>query len=147
MNDQWSTSYGQQWNPYTRQTDLAAVGLQYHPAYHQVINLAYRYNRELGLTQTDLSLDWPLTSNWSTVGRWNYDIQNHLTLESFIGFQYDNCCWTFDIVHRRFITQTGDADSQFFLELQFKGLGAIGHRLEDFLQNGILGYSDPSLSH
>lgn len=147
LNDQWSTSYGQQWNPYTRQTDLAAVGVQYHPAYHQVINLAYRYNRPLNLKQTDLSLDWPLTGNWSTVGRWNYDVQNHLTLETFIGFQYDSCCWTFQIVHRRFITQTGVADSQYFLELQLKGLANIGHRLEDFLQNGILGYSDPSPSH
>jgi LPS-assembly protein len=147
MNDRWSTSYGQQWNPYTRQTDLAAVGVQYHPAYHQVINLAYRYNRQLNLKQTDLSLDWPLTGNWSTVGRWNYDVQNHLTLETFVGFQYDNCCWTFQIVHRHFITQTGVPDSQYFLELQLKGLANIGHRLEDFLQNGILGYSDPSSSH
>lgn len=147
INDEWSTSYGQQWNPYTRQTDLGAVGLQYHPGYHQVINLAYRYNRALNLKQTDLSVDWPLTGHWSTVGRWNYDVQNRLTLESFIGFQYDSCCWTFQIVHRRFITQTGTADSQYFLELQLKGLASIGHRLEDFLQNGILGYSDPSPSH
>lgn len=147
INDEWSTSYGQQWNPYTRQTDLGAVGVQYHPAYHQVINLAYRYNRSLNLKQTDLSLDWPLGGGWSTVGRWNYDVQNRLTLESFIGLQYDSCCWTLQLVHRRFITQTGVADSQFFLELQLKGLATIGHRLEDFLQNGILGYSDPSPSH
>lgn len=147
LNDRWSTSYGQQWNPYTRQTDLAAVGVQFHPAFHQVINLAYRYNRALNLKQTDLSVDWPLIGNWSTVGRWNYDVQNHLTLESFIGFQYDSCCWTFQIVHRRFITQTGVPDSQYFLELQLKGLATIGHRLEDFLQNGILGYSDTPPSH
>ncbi|HEX5340172.1 MAG TPA: LPS assembly protein LptD [Gammaproteobacteria bacterium] len=147
LNDRWSTSYGQQWNPYTRQTDLAAVGLQYHPGYRQVVNLAYRYNRALNLKQTDLSFDWPLTGNWSTVGRWNYDVQNRLTLESFIGLQYDSCCWTFQIVHRRFITQTGVANSQYFFELQLKGLATIGHRLEDFLQNGILGYSDPPPSH
>ncbi|MGH8370492.1 MAG: LPS-assembly protein LptD, partial [Gammaproteobacteria bacterium] len=145
LNDQWSSSYDQQWNPYSRQTDLAAIGLQYNPAYHQVINLAYRYNRTLDLKQTDLSFDWPLVGNWSTVGRWNYDVQNRLTLESFIGFQYDSCCWMFQVVHRRFITQTGIPDSQYFFELQLKGLGSVGKHLEDFLQNGILGYSDPSL--
>ncbi|HVA54211.1 MAG TPA: LPS assembly protein LptD [Gammaproteobacteria bacterium] len=150
INDKWSTSYGQQWSPSTRQTDLASIGLQYHPAFHQVINLAYRYNRSLDLKQTDLSFAWPLSTHWSMVGRWNYDVQNKVTLESFEGFEYDSCCWTFQVVHRRYITQagtlsatqTGQANSMIFFQLQLKGLTTIGRHLEDFLQNGILGYSD-----
>jgi len=150
INDKWSTSYGQQWSPSTRQTELASIGLQYHPAFHQVINLAYRYNRSLDLKQTDLSFAWPLSTHWSMVGRWNYDVQNKVTLESFEGFEYDSCCWTFQIVHRRYITQagtlsatqTGQANSMLFFQLQLKGLTTIGRHLEDFLQNGILGYSD-----
>lgn len=138
----WSTNYGQQWNPTTRQTDIATVGIQYHPAFHQVLNLAYRYNRTLNLKQTDLSFAWPLSQHWSMVGRWNYDVQHRLTLESFAGFEYDSCCWTFQVVHRRYITQTGQADSSIFFQLQLKGLTTIGRHLEDFLQNGILGYSD-----
>ncbi|MGH8307137.1 MAG: LPS-assembly protein LptD [Gammaproteobacteria bacterium] len=144
INDKWSTSYGQQWNPTTRQTDLASVGVQYHSAFHQVVNLAYRYNRDLNLKQTDLSFAWPLTEHWSMVGRWNYDVQNKLTLESFAGFEYDSCCWAFQMVHRRYITQTGQANTAFFFQLQLKGLASIGRHLEDFLQNGILGYSDPT---
>ncbi|MDE2196698.1 MAG: LPS assembly protein LptD [Gammaproteobacteria bacterium] len=144
FDDDWSTSYGQQWNPATRQTDLGSVGVQYHPGYRQVVNLAYRYNRNLALRQTDLSFAWPLTSHWSMVGRWNYDIQNHVTLENFAGFEYDSCCWTFQVVHRRFITQTGQANTAIFFQLQLKGLATLGRHLDDFLQNGILGYSDPS---
>ncbi|MDE1983669.1 MAG: LPS assembly protein LptD [Gammaproteobacteria bacterium] len=142
LNNNWSTSYGQQWDPATRQTDLASVGLQYHPAFHQVLNLAYRYNRALNLKQTDVSFAWPLGRHWSVVGRWNYDVQNKLTLESFAGFEYDSCCWAFQIVHRRYITQTGQANTAIFFQLQLKGLTSIGRHLEDFLQNGILGYSD-----
>jgi len=150
FNDNWSAMYDQQWDPTTRQTDLASVSVQYHPAFHQVINLAYRYNRPLDLKQTDLSFAWPLSNHWSVVGRWNFDVQNKVTLESFEGFEYDNCCWNFQIVHRRYITQmgtqsgtqTGQANSMLFFQLQLKGLSTIGRHLEDFLQNGILGYSD-----
>jgi len=142
LNDNWSASYGQQWDPTTRQTDLASIGVQYQPAFHQVINLAYRYNRLLNMKQTDLSFSWPLSTHWSMVGRWNYDVQNKLTLESFAGFEYDSCCWAFQVMHRRYITQTGQADAMIFFQLQLKGLTTIGRHLNDFLQNGILGYSD-----
>lgn len=150
INDNWSALYDQQWDPTSRQTDLASIGVQYHPAFHQVINLAYRYNRSLDMKQTDLSFAWPLSTHWSMVGRWNYDVQNKVTLESFEGFEYDNCCWIFQIVHRNYITQigtqsstqTGQTNSMFFFQLQLKGLTTIGKHLEDFLQNGILGYSD-----
>ncbi len=144
LNHNWSTDYGQQWNPSTRRTDLASIGIQYHPAFHQVINLAYRYNRSLALRQTDLSFAWPLTRHWSMVGRWNYDLKNKVTLESFAGFEYDSCCWTFQVVSRRYITQTGQANAAIFFQLQLKGLTTIGRHLEDFLQNGILGYSGPT---
>ncbi|MGH8280432.1 MAG: LPS-assembly protein LptD [Gammaproteobacteria bacterium] len=142
LNQDWSASYGQQWNPTTRQTDIAAIGVQYHPAFHHVVNLAYRYNRQLNMKQTDLSFAWPLSHRWSVVGRWNYDVQNRQTLETFAGFEYDSCCWAFQVVHRRYITTTGKADSSIFFQLQLKGLTSIGRHLEDFLQNGILGYSD-----
>ncbi|HVC37227.1 MAG TPA: LPS-assembly protein LptD, partial [Gammaproteobacteria bacterium] len=104
--------------------------------------LDYRYNRSLDLKQTDLSFAWPLSNHWSMVGRWNYDVQNKITLESFEGFEYDSCCWSFQVVHRRYITQTGQANAMIFFQLQLKGLTTIGRHLEDFLQNGILGYSD-----
>ncbi|HKV97181.1 MAG TPA: LPS assembly protein LptD [Gammaproteobacteria bacterium] len=147
LNDNWSTSYGQQWDPTTRQTDLASVGVQYHPAFHQVLNLAYRYNRQLDMKQTDVSFAWPLGQHWSVVGRWNYDVQNRITLESFAGFEYDSCCWAFQVVHRRYITQTGQANTAIFFQLQLKGLTSIGRHLEDFLQNGILGYSDSNTNN
>lgn len=142
LNDRWSANYGQQWDPQARRTDLASVGLQYHPAYHQVVNLSYRYNRLLNLKQSDLSFAWPLGEHWRMVGRWNYDLGNKVTLESFAGFEYDTCCWALQMVRRRYITQTGQANTALFLQLQLKGLTTIGRHLDEFLQNGILGYSD-----
>src|SRR5579863_3302903 len=87
LNDQWNTTYQQLWNPATHETDLASVILQYHPAYHQVVNIGYQFRRSpvtpsFDIKQTDFSFDWPLSRAWNMVGRWNYDIADHIPLES-----------------------------------------------------------------
>jgi LPS-assembly protein len=146
MNKSWSVSYDQLWSPETRQNDLGTVMLGYHPDSGHILNLAYRFNRPTNVKQTDISFDWPLSGNWSMVGRWNYDLLGHLTLEDFVGVEYDSCCWDLQLLHRHFVTATGQGDSIIFLELQLKGLATLGRHLEDFLQSGILGYPNTSSS-
>lgn len=141
VNDVWKATYSQVWNPTTRETDLASVVLQYHPGYHQVVNVGYQFQRP-DIKQTDFSFDWPLSTAWSMVGRWNYDVVNHITLEDLVGFEYDTCCWDFQILHRHYVTTTGVFDNVFFFELQLKGLATGGRHLESLLQRDILGYSD-----
>lgn len=157
LNDEWTLTHQQLWSPVTRRNDLGAVLLQYHPAYRQVVNLSYQYqslNYQGSLIkQTDFSFSWPLTGNWNAVGRWNYDISSHprVTLEDFIGFEYENCCWDFQILHRHMVV--GDIyvgnnvapqfDNVFFFQLSLKGLITAGRHLDDLVENGILGYSDP----
>ena len=149
LNDEWTATHQQLWNPVTRRTDLANVLFQYHPAYRQVLNLGFQYQRGAGpngsdIKQTDFSFSWPLASNWSMVGRWNYDISSHprLTLEDFIGFEYDNCCWNFQILHRHVIIGANTYDNVFFFQLSLKGLVTAGRHLDDLVESGILGYSD-----
>jgi LPS-assembly protein len=76
------------------------------------------------------------------VGRWTYDVVNHINLEELWGFEYDNCCWNFQIVHRHFLMPNQSYDNVFFFQLQLKGLGTAGRHLDDLLRRGILGYSD-----
>ncbi|HET7174551.1 MAG TPA: LPS assembly protein LptD [Gammaproteobacteria bacterium] len=152
LNDEWTVTHQQLWNPATRKTDLANVLFEYHPAYRQVVNLGYQYQRGANnnplVKQTDFSFSWPLTTNWSMVGRWNYDISSnpHLTLEDFIGLEYDSCCWNFQILHRHVVTGTRGGqpllDNVFFFQLSLKGLVTAGRHLDDLVESGILGYSD-----
>ncbi len=141
FNDVWSVTYSQAWNTTTRQTDNGNVTLEYHPAYHQVLDLGFRYDRP-NIKQTDFAFAMPLNKSWSMVGRWNYDLVNHLTLESLVGFEYDTCCWNFQILHRSFVQPDGKTDNLFFFMLELKGLGTAGRHLESLLQRGILGYED-----
>lgn len=142
LNDEWTVTHQQLWNPVTRQTDLGNVLFQYHPAYRQVVNLGYQYQRSPFIKQTDFSFSWPLTSNWSVVGRWNYDKVSHITLEDFVGLEYDNCCWNFQILHRHMVIGAGTFDNVFFFQLSLKGLVTAGRHLDDLVESGILGYSD-----
>jgi len=130
------------YSPYSHRFDQGYVALQYQPGTYQVLNLGYLYRRG-ELDQTDVSFSWPVTRNWSVVGRWNYSIHEHQTLENMLGLQYESCCWLFRIVQRRFVTLDGQGNSALFLELQLKGLGSLGNRLSDFLHDDIQGYGQP----
>ena len=141
LNQVWTADYNQLWNPNTRQTDLASVLLEYHPGYHQVLNFGYQFTRP-NLKQTTVSFAWPLAGAWSWVGGWNYDIVHHQTLEQILGFEYDTCCWNFQILNRYYEMPNRKYDSVFFFSLQLKGLGQVGRHLEDVLQRDILGYTN-----
>ena len=146
LNDVWTASYQQLWSPVTRRTDMASVLFQYHPGYRQVLNLGFQYQAPnyngIALKQTDLSFSSPLSGSWSAVGRWNYDVVNHITLEDFVGVEYDSCCWNFQILHRHVVIAQNTYDNVFFLQLSLKGLVTAGRHLDDLVENGILGYSD-----
>jgi len=141
FNEVWTADYNQLWNPVTRATDLASVLLEYHPGYHEVLNLGYEFRRP-NLKQTTVSFAWPLAGAWSWVGGWNYDVVHKETLERILGFEYDTCCWNFQIVNRYYLMPNRRYDSVFFFSLTLKGLGQVGRHLEDLLQRDILGYSN-----
>ena len=69
----------------------------------RLFNFTYRYNRRLArvfdntdidqdIDQVDLSAFVPTGNNFNLVGRWNSDFTNNRELETFAGFEYNNCC-------------------------------------------------------
>ena len=139
LSNQVTTRLVADYNPYTHDFDQGYVSFQYRPGPYQVFNVGYLYRRG-ELNQSDFSFAWPITGHWSFVGRWNYSIQDHQTLENMLGLQYDSCCWRFRVVQRRFVTLNGQGNSALYFELQLKGLGSLGNRLSDFLHDDIQGY-------
>lgn len=131
------------YNPYTHDFDQGYLSFQYKPGTYQVFNLGYLYRRG-ELDQTDVSFSWPIAGGWSVVGRWNYSVHDHQTLETMAGLQYESCCWRLRLVGRRFVTLNGQGNSAIFLELELKGLGSLGNRLSNFLHDDIYGYGKNS---
>ncbi|MEE8342769.1 MAG: LPS assembly protein LptD, partial [Gammaproteobacteria bacterium] len=137
---QWKLSAGLQWNPNDSRTERGQMQIQYNPDSRHILNLSYRYRRDI-LDQVDASLLWQLTPSWSAVGRLNYSFDDKTTLESFAGFEYDSCCWAVRFVAREYINRNNGASNRsFYLQMEFKGLGAVGKPVEELLEHGILGY-------
>ena len=108
----------------------------------RLVNIGYRSRREpIKLEQTDVSFAWPINERWRAVGRWNYSLEDHATIESLAGFEYQSCCYAARTVLRRFREPgSGELDYRLFFELELRGLTAIGNRVESVLERGILGY-------
>ncbi len=142
IGEHWRLRGGIEWDPHgdNEKTRRSSLGLAYRGAEQRLFNLTYRYDDEL-LEQGDLSFRQPVGDHFDLVGRWNYSLRENETLEVFGGLEYDSCCWKVRAVARRYIKESGgDADNSFFLQLEMKGLAAIGNQLDQFLQRGIFGY-------
>ena len=143
--DRWSINAAYQWDPKFRRQDLASLRASYLVGDTGVINLGYRYRRDL-TEQVDLSFLYPVTPNWSVVGRYYYSLEDDKLLESIAGVQWESCCMAVRLVARRYIRErNGDLDDSLRLEFELKGLGSAGQKSEEILSRAILGYDRDDL--
>ena len=140
LNEHWSATASQQYDPGIDQLTLSSLGAQYRFGENGVINAAYRYRRSL-LEQTDITAAVPLNDRWRLVFRHNRSLRDHQLLEAFGGVEYDTCCFAVRFLVRRFVRNLeGDLTNGFTLEFDLKGLTRIGSNTGDFLRRAILGY-------
>jgi LPS-assembly protein len=136
----WTLEAGWQYNTDISDTQKLNVATRYQPEYGKVLNLAYRSTRDL-IKQTDLSFQWPIASNWSVVGRWNWSIDDSRTLEALAGFEYDGGCWAFRLVGHRFATSLTNVSQSVFMQLELNGVSRIGSNPMDVLRRNVGGYT------
>ena len=142
------------------EVDKASVGMRYNDNQSRLFNLTYRHNRQLArifdstdidqdIEQVDMSAFVPTGNNFNWIGRWNYDFTNKRELETFAGFEYNNCCWRASLVLRRWLDRQDEillpeqnlkTNSGIFFQIQFKGLASVNSRVDTMLKNGIYGY-------
>jgi LPS-assembly protein len=147
VNDRWSIGGSYQWDPKFRREDLASFRTRYLIGDEGVVNLSYRYRRNL-LKQADLSFLYPLSPSWSLVGRYYYSLYSDplrdlhpKLLEGIAGVQWDSCCMAVRLVARRYIhNRQGELNNALTLEIELKGLGSAGPDTESRLRRAILGY-------
>ncbi|MDB6162398.1 MAG: hypothetical protein JWO04_6104 [Gammaproteobacteria bacterium] len=136
----WSADIGLQWNPQSGQAERSEVNVQYKPSGQSVINLGYRYQRDV-LEQAEISSSWPVSDAWNIFVRGIYSIQDHKSLERFAGFEYRACCWRVRVGGRSFVsTRTGSSDTGVYLQLELTGLASVGSQSDSFLTTAIRGY-------
>ena len=152
LTDRWRITWDQQWDPNIDRTELSAVTLQNRFGDNGLVNFSYRYRRDL-LENVDISTLIPITPTWRLIARWNYALnepqappndprgKDGRTLESFLGIEHDSCCIAWRVLARRWIHNIeGESENAIYFELEFKGIGSLGQKTDDFLRRGILGY-------
>lgn len=155
-SDRWTIGASYQWDSRLRREDLASVRASYLLKDDGIVNLAYRYRRNLNfrsdlplstnnqpdlLEQADLSFLYPINPTWSVVGRYYYSIFDSKPLETLAGVQWESCCVAARLLARRYVENTeGDLNSGILFEIELKGLGSGGQDTRRTLRRAILGY-------
>lgn len=144
----------------------ASTTLEYADDNDRIASLTYRYKRQLrnvtrdgvteevdqSLNQVDAGLFLPVSERWSLIGRSQYDFTHDRELDTFAGFEYNDCCYRVRFLWRRWLdfdysgsnllesVSSTDYDRGYFIDLQLKGLASISERVGDLLGKTILGY-------
>jgi LPS-assembly protein len=158
-SDRWQINGAYQWDPKIRGQDLASLRTRYLVGDRGIVNLGYRYRRNTSfrpgidppeardlIKQADFSFLYPITDNWSVVGRYYYSLLDHKPLEEIAGVQWESCCLAVRAVARRYLRdRTGELNNALQLEVELKGLGSAGQKTERVLRRAILGYDRDDL--
>ena len=167
LNDQWTMSTEDLWNPNTKKTELGTFTVQRRLGFDGVLNFSYRFRQNLtfnginvpqiyqkSVEQYDISAVYPLSDRWRLIGDWTYSVIGHETVEAVAGVQYEGCCVKLSVVARHFVTgadgvittellpgQVGPTtDTAVMFELEFKGMGNFADQTDSILRRDILGY-------
>ena len=146
----WNADFGLQWDPQSSRSQREEVNVQYRPSPEQVVNVAYRYQRDL-LEQAEISAAWPINQHWNAFVRGVYSLKDDEAIERFAGFEYRASCWKLRMLARRYVSSrplgsnaTGQQDTGVYLQLELTGLASVGSAADAFLTEAIRGYTRPT---
>jgi len=146
FKNDWRGKGSIQWNPDDDSTVRGSLQLSYRPADGRILNFGHRVvqnHQNTNTEQLDMSVLWPIGDSWRIAGRWNYSLDDNVSIESLIGLEYDSCCWALRFAARRYISDEGrDHENNLYLQLVLKGLAPVGQNYGALLENAILGYRD-----
>jgi LPS-assembly protein len=122
-----------------------SAGVRFQPELGKVLSASYRYTRNPLTTlatvdQIDIAGQWPLSSKWYAVGRYNFSLRDQQTLESIAGVEYNAGCWAVRLVGQRLAAITGKPNDTLFFQLEFNDFGSIGTNPIGLLRRSIPGY-------
>jgi len=113
-------------------TNKFTAAARFRPEPGKVLNASYRMvlnpsSGKYDVKQYLLSGQWPLSSGWSALASYNYDIYERQDIESMVGAEYDSGCWSAQMMFHRLQLATSETSTDtFFLMLEIGDLGSFG---------------------
>ena len=133
-----------QYNPSTKESLQTKVGGRYFPSNYRLLSAAYSFQRDVNSEMIDLAWQWPLNDlwgqkgkdmgpgrglgedQWFSVGRLNFDAQNHALVNAIVGMEYDAGCWLGRVVFERLQVATNQSNQRIMFQLEFVGFTKVG---------------------
>ena len=144
INPAWVVNGDYVWDVFTHSTNNGNVNFHYQPAVNHIISFGYSYLgsgnlMQVGsnsiqnkpLSQASVAYAWPLTEQWSGLGAYSYNISESYSMMTFLGVQYDNCCWAMRLMGgRAFQSISPDTllpqyNNNVYFQILLKGLGSV----------------------
>jgi LPS-assembly protein len=114
------------WEPDISETLEGRSQLVFHSDdYRYLASVGHSYRRN-EFEQSDIGGVVPVTDRVSLIGRWAYDSGLDRTVGSLAGLEYNNCCWSIQLVHQNYLTDEQQLDNQVLFRIELKGLGGSG---------------------
>lgn len=157
IDPRWYLDSVVQYNPATQKSVRSTVSARYNPSSYRVVNLAYRFQRDLS-EQVDIGWQWPINDlwgdkgqelgpgrgqgagRWYSVGRLNYSLQDSVLVDSVLGFEYDAGCWLGRVVVERLKTGLVSSTQRIMFQIEFVGFSRLGIDPLQSLQRNIPRY-------
>lgn len=153
IGSKWFAHTELQLSTKTDKVERSSISLEYQLSDDKIFQINHRFVRNLSgerIDQLGLTASWPLAKNWHWVGRWYKDLESQRTIESYVGVQYESCCWSVSLVSQRHLSNRFDAggmqntqefESSINLKFSFKFSGNEGRSgRRDMLEDGLFGY-------
>jgi LPS-assembly protein len=115
------------------------LGASYRPSPGRILNFSYR-TIDKTTEQIDVSGQWPLSSRWYGVFRYNYSLRDNKLVEGLAGLEYNAGCWAIRGVVQQLATKQNQSTSALFFQLELSGMGHLGSNPLDVLKNSVPGY-------
>jgi len=130
------------WDHDTQRTEEGRSQLIFHSEdYRYLATFGHTYSRPDAIEQTDVGTVFPVTNRLSAIGRWVWDSELDRTVGTLAGIEYNNCCWSVQVVHQNYLTDDEELDSRLLFQIELKGLGGSGGA-SDSIGDAIYGYDE-----
>ncbi|MDO8719116.1 MAG: LPS-assembly protein LptD [Polaromonas sp.] len=161
---QWSFDGTVQYNPKTRQSERASLGVRYNPSDYRVISAALRNQRNIpnisDSKQIDVGWQWPINDLWGdkgqdlgpgrgqgggryySVGRLNYSVLDKKLVDAVVGIEYDGCCWIGRVVLQRSQNSITTSNTRILFQLEMVGFSRVGASPLETLKTNVPRYQN-----
>ena len=138
----WNARATVQWTP--DHAVQSSYYVQHQPAPDKIFNVGYRFIRDQ-IEQIDVSAQWPVHGAWTLTGRSLYSLRDKENVETYLGVQYNDCCWAVRLFASRQLVQATAADGApttaqrggFAIQFELTGLSRSNGPFESPLRQGL----------